>query len=196
MNCPKCTGTLEALRAAVRVAGIKVPMRCGGCGGLWVSRSSVPALQASGVLEDVDTTTRADREADKRNGLCPEGHGIMARARVSWEEPYFVERCPHCDGVWLDAGEWSRLSSEHLLSHLDELWLPSWRRRIQDEFGRTRLEEDLQEKLGPELFERAQRFGMELAAHAHGDVALAYIRELVRRHRARVKAEADRKVQI
>jgi hypothetical protein len=189
MKCPKCTDSaLRSVSAAPDLGGAAAaPRRCALCGGLWVSRSAVPALHESGVLEALDEEQRPDAEADKRNGLCPEGHGIMARARVSWEEPYFVERCKACDGIWLDAGEWSRLSSDLLLDELDELWLPSWRRRLQNEHTRKQLETDLEAKLGPKLFSRARELGLELAEHEHGDAGLAFVRELVRRHRRRIQ---------
>ncbi|MDD9946407.1 MAG: zf-TFIIB domain-containing protein [Myxococcales bacterium] len=189
MDCPKCPGKrLEPVSTEESLIGLgSVPRRCAGCGGLWVSRAAVPALHESGVLEAQQADAEADPEADRRNGVCPEGHGIMARARVSWDDPYFVERCPSCDGIWLDAGEWSRLGADLLLDQLDQLWLPSWRRRLRNEHERQQLETDLREKLGDDLYDRARDLGMTLASHPHGDVALAYVRELVRRHRPRRK---------
>lgn len=191
MNCPKClTKELGPIPGAAPLTGTgAVPQRCAECGGLWISRSAVPALHESGVLEALEVNPEASRVADRKNGLCPEGHGIMARARVRWDDPYFVEKCSSCDGIWLDAGEWSRLSSDLVIDHLDELWLPSWRRRLQDGHERAQLEADLRARLGEDLFERTHDLGMTLAEHAHGDVALAYVRELVRRHRSRVKTK-------
>jgi len=194
MDCPKCDGAVLApIPSVAPITGAgTVPKRCTTCGGFWISRGAVPALHDSGVLERLEGDPAAGRRTDKRSGLCPEGHGIMARARVRWDDPYFVEKCSSCDGIWLDAGEWSRLGADLLLDHLDELWLPSWRRRLRNDHERAHLEADLKARLGDDLFERARDMGMTLAAHEHGDVALAYVRELVRRHRPRAKDDDQR----
>ena len=72
-----------------------------------------------------------------------------------------------------------------MLDRLDELWLPSFRQRLQQDEGRTRLEEDLRAKVGDALFESLRTLGATLAAHEHGDMALAFLRELVREQRPR-----------
>lgn len=138
-------------------------------------------------MSALDGVPDAAVDGDRKNGMCPEGHGLMSRARVAFHRPYFIERCRTCDGLWLDAGEWTRLSAERLLDHLDDLWLPSWRARIQQEHAAASLQDDLRDKLGAELFDRLHLIAMELVRHPHGDVALAYVRQLIRNHRPRTK---------
>src|SRR5688500_9458215 len=115
-DCPRCRApSLLSLQSASDIGGlIGLPQRCRRCHGFWFKLSSITALQESGALSSVDEDTIRP-EVDKRAGLCPEGHGILARAKASWTRPFYVERCLVCSGLWLDAGEWKRLSAEHLL---------------------------------------------------------------------------------
>lgn len=67
---------------------------------------------------------------DARTGLCPLGHGILIRARANTEPTFYLERCPHCHGIWFDNGEWNVLAEGHLLEHLEDLWDPAKKGRI------------------------------------------------------------------
>lgn len=186
MRCPKCV--TDTLRLEPRLGDTKATeggRRCERCGGFWIARAAVSALRDSGVLSALDAEPTTAIDSDRKNGVCPRGHGLMSRARVAIERAYFVERCTTCEWLWLDAGEWTRLSSEHLLDRLDDLWLPSWRARLHDEHATAALEDDLRKKLGDALFERLHTISMELVHHPHGDVALAYVRQLIHKHRPR-----------
>lgn len=112
-----------------------------------------------------------------RTGQCPEGHGLLRRARVTWQRPYFLERCARCGGVWFDAGEWSRALADDLLSNLSEVWSPAWRKQLSDEQSHESLEADLQARLGPELFQLLHALAERLEAHEQRGVALAYLSE-------------------
>jgi Zn-finger nucleic acid-binding protein len=153
-----------------------LPQRCCKCLGFWVNLASIGALQQSGALESVDDEA-AQPEGDRRTGLCPEGLGLLLRAKASWTRPFFVERCGSCSGIWLDAGEWKRLSAEHLLEHLEDLWLPTWRKQMQAEYSAAQLEDMLRQRLGPALLDRLDALADEIASHEHGDLAFAVLQE-------------------
>lgn len=177
-QCPKCrTPSLRALQSAPAIAAlVGLPQRCSRCRGFWVKVSSIAALQESGALSSLDEdTVRADE--DRRTGLCPGGHGILARAKASWTRPFYVERCLSCAGVWLDAGEWKRLSGEHLLEHLDDLWLPTWRKQMQREHSAQQLQQMLVSRLGGDLMGRIEALAAELAVHEDADLGFSLFRE-------------------
>jgi len=185
-SCPKCRApVLNTIQSAEGLHGLtRAPSRCARCKGFWIHLSSVDTLRESGVLETLDE--EPELETDTRTGLCPDGHGILARAKASWRRPFYVERCRHCDGIWLDAGEWRRLGGEHLLEHLGELWAPAWRARLEHEQSERALRDLLETRLGASLAERVEAMANELAAHPHGDLALAHLRELFRAKRPRI----------
>jgi Zn-finger nucleic acid-binding protein len=169
-----------------------VPLSCSRCGGVWLRRGALAALYRSGALEELGVLTRPRREDDLRTGLCPEGHGILTRAKVAWQDPYYIERCSKCAGLWLDAGEWKRLAAQNLIDDIDELWEPAWRRQLQREHSVAALRADLRERLGAELVEKLESVAHELASTPHANVALAFLREEVRAGRRRsVTSEVD-----
>ena len=114
---------------------------------------------------------------DKRTGQCPEGHGLLRRARVTLHDPYFLERCARCGGVWFDAGEWSRAAAGNLLANLSDVWSPAWRKHLSDQQSHESLEVDLKSKLGSALFEKLHGLAEQLEIHPHRGVALAYLSE-------------------
>jgi Zn-finger nucleic acid-binding protein len=185
-GCPKCrAATLRPLQSAKDVSGLAgLPQRCNRCRGFWVTLSSIGALEASGALSSVDEDS-IQAESDQRTGLCPEGHGILARAKASWTRPFYVERCLVCAGLWLDAGEWKRLSAEHLLGHLEDLWVPSWRKQMQQAHSAQQLREMFANRLGPELTRRVEALASELAAHEHADLGFAVFQETFEAKRPR-----------
>jgi Zn-finger nucleic acid-binding protein len=114
-------------------------------------------------------------DADRRTGACPIGHGLMGRARVDLDTPFYLERCMLCGGVWFDAGEWNQLATSHLLGSLHEFWTPAWRWRSQQEKVRKAELERLKTRLGPELFAQVQAVAAALREHPARDEAMAFI---------------------
>ena len=121
-NCPRCRE--HRLEEVPDTAGSPVKV-CGGCGGLWVPGG---ALGRIGRTEMVYSSLADDGKpgADTTAaGLCPEGHGMMARATADLSPPVPLDRCPHCCGIWFDRGEWQRLASTSLADHLEDLYQES-----------------------------------------------------------------------
>lgn len=162
----------------------RLPTRCTRCRGFWVKLSSIKALQESGALSSVDEDIIRTEE-DHRTGLCPEGHGILARAKANWKRPFYVERCVTCSGLWLDAGEWKRLSAEDLLEHLEDLWLPTWRKHMQEQHSASQFRAMLLDRLGSELLSRIEGLAADLALHEHADLGFAILREVFESKRPR-----------
>jgi Zn-finger nucleic acid-binding protein len=182
IHCPKCKqpalGELSEL--AERITAEWLPRACTNCGGFWVVKGTAQVLLESGVASELAARPWKPVEGDRRTGLCPLGHGIMTRAKVAWDDPYYLERCSRCGGVWLDAGEWQRLEREALLLNLDDIWEPAWRKRLMQDEERSQLRSDLLAKLGPDLFEELESVVEQLSSHPHSDVALAFLNDRLR----------------
>ena len=177
-HCPKCA----AAALLVAVEGTHSPvgasaLQCPGCSGFWVPPDVVTLPGIVELLKDRDAHPQQAPTEDKRTGQCPDGHGLLRRARVTWHEPYFLERCARCGGVWFDAGEWSRAAEDELFGNLSEVWSPAWRKRLSDQQSHASLEVDLRAKLGSELFALLHTLANRLEAHEHRGVALAYLVE-------------------
>jgi Zn-finger nucleic acid-binding protein len=115
-------------------------------------------------------------EHDAKAGLCPEGHGILIRARVEVDQPFYLDRCFKCGGVWFDSGEWQRLATHHLLGVLPEIWTQEWQER-----QRAAQEHDsyiawAHSVFGSDLAGKLCELAAALAGHPRLDEALAFIR--------------------
>lgn len=173
-RCPKCGP--QVLTPVERTSAL----RCAGCSGFWVPPGAFELPNIVELLCERDLRPRQRLEQDHRTGPCPEGHGLLRRARAANEDPYFLERCARCGGVWFDPGEWSRLAEAGLLADVSTLWSPAWREHLSDEQNRASLTADLRQKLGTETFEILERLAEKLTEQEAGALALAYLRERLR----------------
>ncbi len=170
-RCPKCgPSPLTALEQSD-------VLRCGKCAGYWVPPKALAQPETAELLLRHDQVPREPLEQDHRTGPCPEGHGLLRRARVTNDHPYFLERCPRCGGIWCDPGEWTRLAQAGLPQDLSEVWSPAWRDHLSEEQNRASLEADLRAKLGNATFEALEKLATELGDRNLGALALAYLRE-------------------
>ncbi|MCS1411038.1 MAG: hypothetical protein M2R45_04233 [Verrucomicrobia subdivision 3 bacterium] len=105
MKCSKCEG--DALRAKT-VASVEVD-RCERRGGLWFDESELTA-----VLEGKGAGARSfvgsDSGLDGKPGNCPRDGGRLLRIYSKQNRSVVVDRCSQCNGVWLDGGEFQRLT--------------------------------------------------------------------------------------
>ncbi|UJR85819.1 Hypothetical protein I5071_78990 [Sandaracinus amylolyticus] len=170
-RCPKCSLALVATHHAA--------LGCARCGGLWAREGALASLPDS-LGGSGDPATRAPN--DGRTGLCPDGHGILLRARIDDDEgaAFYLERCSACRGVWFDPGEWSRIASSDLRTKLDALWDPAARRAALTARNEARLAEDLRARLGDALHDRLVDLVRALESHPDRAMALAYIDEHLR----------------
>lgn len=179
MKCPKCaTSDLNvSMIAELAVQRDEMPSLCSSCGGMWVP--GYAALKS--IFEDIswrpEIRPKAEDylENEKRTGKCPAGHGLLIRAKVYDEPPYYLEKCFQCGGYWFDFGEWERLLSSEHRTHLQELWCDAWQERMRRQQSEQLEERLLIDRLGAELFAELKAIGARLAAHPHRNQALAYL---------------------
>ena len=176
-HCPKCMTQLLVAVADTRVSSGAAALRCPSCAGFWVAPEVATSAASAEALSKLDAPRAGPTGEDKRTGQCPDGHGLLRRARVTWHEPYFLERCGRCGGVWFDAGEWLRAAADGLLANLSEVWSPAWRKQLSDQKSHAALEVDLRTKLGAELFDLLHVVAGRLETHPQRAVALAYLSE-------------------
>jgi Zn-finger nucleic acid-binding protein len=114
---------------------------------------------------------------DKRSGLCPSGHGIMIRARVDIDEPFYLEKCTACGGIWFDNGEWVRIAGNNLASVLGSLWSKAWQRKQRREKSRDSFLEMNRRLFGDLLFEEIMELSKKLKKHTEKDRAMALLQQ-------------------
>jgi len=172
MKCPKCITT------ELKQTGYNAPSFCPACGGMWLlpgSRTEIPGM----TVESTEEAPATDNP-DSKTGLCPSGHGIMIRARIDLDEPFFLEKCTACGGIWFDKGEWQRIAETNLADNLSVIWSASWQRKQSKEKNRESFLAMNRSLLGDPVFTALMDLAETLKNHPEKDRALALLqREII-----------------
>lgn len=169
MQCPKCKG--EELKKH----SFNAPYLCPICGGMW--RQGGDSAELTEVTLEPLEGEGDPGEMDRKTGLCPVGHGIMVRARVELDEPFYLERCTTCGGIWFDKGEWQRIAEHNLADSLPAIWSKAWQRRQRQEKDREGFLEMNRKLLGEELFEAVMDLAVRLKDHPGQVRAVALLQQ-------------------
>lgn len=113
MKCPACNRTL----ARRKVGSIQLDVCLGGCGGIWFDADELNRVNEEQPNRDEQILEIAHDPAlqtadDAHERPCPHCTGQrMDRRLFSLGTGVVLDRCPQCDGVWLDAGELEKIRS-------------------------------------------------------------------------------------
>ncbi len=121
MNCPKCSDETEKVTHGT----IEID-RCRGCGGIWfdlLEREKLTRKEGSARIDtgDPDTGKKFDN-IDRID--CPVCHTEMIRMVDAGQPHVRYEACTVCNGVFLDAGEFTDLKDHTLFDRLRDLFAP------------------------------------------------------------------------
>ena len=121
MNCPKCNAVMEKVTSE----GVEVD-RCTGCQGIWFDfREQQQLKKVKGAAAGIDVgdpaAGRKMNEVGKIN--CPRD-GVLLTRMVDLRQPHlWYEACPHCYGVFFDAGEFKDYSQKTLVESVRDLFV-------------------------------------------------------------------------
>jgi Zn-finger nucleic acid-binding protein len=172
MDCPKCK-TIQ-----LRTPQPKSPSFCKQCGGMWMAN-----LGASDFIEAVTEICPkkiAGNDSDKKTGVCPFGHGIMMRAKVDIDEPFYLEKCTTCGGIWFDQGEWLRIVENNFVENLSNIWSEAWQRKHRKEKNRDFFLTMNQKVLGENVFRMIVDLAEVLKNHPEKDRAIALLHQEIK----------------
>jgi Zn-finger nucleic acid-binding protein len=112
MKCPRCAGRTRKMR----VKSVQVD-RCTKCLGTWFDADEMRVLkdrEKRGEYRWIDVDLWRDRtkfRAGRQEGLvCPKDGESMVTVRYG-RSPVRVEICGLCAGVWLDQGEYTKITA-------------------------------------------------------------------------------------
>jgi hypothetical protein len=113
MKCPACDRDLSPTKAG----GVTLDVCQGGCGGIWFD-----AFELNRVVQPPeggrDIVLSIERDAQlqvdpARKRKCPKCADLfLMRHFITRLKQVEVDDCPGCGGLWLDAGELSRMKAE------------------------------------------------------------------------------------
>jgi Zn-finger nucleic acid-binding protein len=170
MDCPKCKDV------SLKKKDYDSPYNCNICGGIWVEFDKVPAF--FDTMSNVESKEIAGNLNDDKTGFCPLGHGLMTRAKVeSNDDPFYLEKCSSCGGIWFDNDEWRRVINNKLEENLNDIWCSSWQTQQRKKKSRTNYLEINKKILGMEVFERVLELSEILKDHPEKGRAMALLHQ-------------------
>jgi len=110
MKCPACGEPLREKSAG----GMTLDVCYGGCGGIWFDATELERVDAR-AANTLHTIWQAPPGRARVEGarICPRCAGQeLERKWFSEFKKVEIDQCPQCGGVWLDAGEFSRIYEE------------------------------------------------------------------------------------
>jgi len=110
MKCPSCKNQLREKGAG----GLTLDVCYGGCGGIWFDAAELERVSARAATTlhtiwqvPVSSVKLSEPRTCPR---CPEQ--VLERKWFSDSKKVEIDQCPKCGGVWLDAGEFTRIYEE------------------------------------------------------------------------------------
>ena len=180
MKCPK-NRTVELVEGTL-THNLAVK-HCPDCQGNWIPPDEYDAWRGyqSRQLADPAYIRGAwaedfvPSEYDSKAGLCPSCSRYLARAKVMVKNPFYVERCPSCGGIWCDEGEWEVLEALGLHDKVEQLFSGQWQAEVRSMQYSEKERQALIEKLGAQLAEHIFELADVLESHPNGDFGVAYL---------------------
>jgi Zn-finger nucleic acid-binding protein len=121
MDCPKCEGQLQLKSFGAQIE----VLRCNTCFGLLVEPETLLNMRQEWMAEaflDIGHP-KVGREFDKIDEInCPECEVHMTKIVDPVQTHIWMEQCPSCSKIFLDAGEFSDLKYETLMDKLKGLF--------------------------------------------------------------------------
>ena len=179
MHCPKCKADL----VNGLLSDMLLTKHCRECQGEWISGRNYQTWKAEhaelpqqpNILAQNYHLPYAPSALDAKTAICPECRCIMARGKVALKEPFYLEHCLTCGGIWCDRGEWAVLEQLQLDRNIGQIFSGVWQAQVRANHANQLERQAVIDKIGIELAQQVFDFADLLAQHPHGDFAAAYI---------------------
>ena len=110
MKCPSCKNPLREKGAG----GMILDVCYGGCGGFWFDATELERVSASAAttLHTIWNVPTSNVKLTEPR-MCPRCPDlVLERKWFSETKQVEIDQCPKCGGIWLDAGEFTRIYDE------------------------------------------------------------------------------------
>lgn len=113
MKCPACRRELKN----IKVGSVNLDICQGGCGGIWFGGAELDKVVKSvavGTKTVAEITRSIEVTADEHRVIkCVSCRGVKLEQKLfSLGSGVIMDRCPKCEGIWLDHGELETIREE------------------------------------------------------------------------------------
>ena len=140
MKCPTCH--THSLSEVSLDTGL-IARQCTQCFGHWVSsenywewldyrehaRREQPQARPMMVISDSLLPVADNATAN----FCADCSRLMTKAKVGRGLSFYLDRCSHCHGVWLDQNEWENLKQLDLHHQIHYMFSSAWQFSVRKE---------------------------------------------------------------
>ncbi|MEB3342101.1 zf-TFIIB domain-containing protein [Okeania sp.] len=113
---------------------------------------------------------------DGKAGLCPECGTYLSRTRINIKQPFYVELCMSCGGIWFDNGEeWEILEQLGLHIKIRQIFSSQWQEKVRQHQQEMINRENVIDKLGEEIAQYVFQLAEILETHPQADYAATYM---------------------
>ena len=177
-KCPMCKKA--ELRLSTYEENLPVN-ECPVCGGAWLRANEYAVwlttqTPGSYELEGIEELTISRQVSDSHQAaFCPDCGHFLRSYRVESGIGFHVDRCNHCNGVWLDRNEWQALKAAGLHDEINQFFTRPWQRKVQDQKTAERLDAIYAQRFGDEDYRRVKEIRDWLAGHRNRNTLLAFL---------------------
>jgi Zn-finger nucleic acid-binding protein len=179
MQCPKCRSEL----ANGILGDLLLTKHCQECLGDWISghnyqtwKSERPAIPSNpDVLAQNYHLDYDPSPFDAKAASCPDCGRIMARGKITLRQPFYIEHCQSCGGIWCDRGEWDVLEKLQLHMNIAQIFSGMWQSQVRASHMQELERQAVIDKVGVEMAQRVFELADVLIEHPDGDFAAAYL---------------------
>lgn len=113
LTCPQCAAPMNEVKAPTTTGYLVLLDQCPQCGGIWCDRWELYPITAAAAerIDNIDQTALRQPMVSAADELeCPRCRARMRRFRdPTLPAEACIERCPNCEGMWLNRGELQRI---------------------------------------------------------------------------------------
>ncbi len=179
MDCPKCKSPL----VNGLLSDMLLTKHCRECEGDWISRLNYQTWKSERVEHppNPDVLTKnyhlpyTPSHLDAKTAPCPECSSVMARGKITLKEPFYLEHCLTCGGIWCDRGEWEVLEQLKLDTNIAQIFSGVWQAQVRASHANELERQAVIDKVGIEMAQRVFDLADILEKQPNGDFAAAYL---------------------
>lgn len=175
--CPVCKTT--ALQPSLLDGDLPVNT-CENCGGAWVRANEYSIWLKSqtpgkyNLAQAKPDPARPVSDLDHA-ALCPDCGYFLRKYKASSMYKFELERCNHCNGVWLDKNEWHSLKQADLHDELHQVFTAPWQKRVQDDILAQKFDDLYRQRFGDADYEKIKEIRAWLQENPNRNTLLAFL---------------------
>jgi len=156
-------------------------LHCPSCGGSWL-RANEYALwlksQEPGTFDESKVKEASKQfpvTESNKTAVCPDCGHFLRKYKVGATVGFHLDRCNHCNGIWLDKNEWESLKAADLHNEINQVLTKPWQQHIMDKATALKFDATYLQKFGESDYARIKEIREWLQDHPNRNTLIAFL---------------------